>query len=203
MRLGIYGGSFDPVHLGHLTLARCCAEQARLDELWFVPAAQQPLKPSGPRATEQQRLDMLELALENQPGISISKLEIERGGVSYTVDTLRAIQQQQQPEATLFFLMGADSLAEMPHWHQPAEICNLATLLVVRRAGMPEPDFGVLETMVSEERLQEIVAAQVEMPEVPISSSGIRALVATSGHWQAMVPEKVADYIEQLGLYRG
>ena len=201
MRLGIYGGSFDPVHLGHLTLAHCCAAQAKLDQVWFVPAARQPLKPGGARASELQRMEMLHLALEDHPGMKVSKIEIERGGVSYTVDTLRALLKQR-PETTLYFLMGADSLAELPHWHQPEEICELALLLVVRRAGTPPPDFEVLNDLVPEERLNQIVDAQVEMPEIPISSSAIRALVASRGKWEAMLPVKVASYIEERGLYR-
>jgi nicotinate-nucleotide adenylyltransferase len=201
MRLGLFGGSFDPVHNGHLALADACAEQAALDAVWFVPAARQPLKPQGPRASDAQRLEMLRLALTDRPQFEASALEIDRGGVSYTVDTLAEIRAQL-PESTLFFLMGADSLAEFPTWLRQAEICALATPLVVRRAGSPEPDFDVLAPVVSAERLEAIRQSQVEMPAVPISSSQIRQLIAKGGAWQEMVPTAVAEYIAALGLYQ-
>ena len=89
MRLGIFGGSFDPVHNGHLELARCCQREAALDEVWFMPTAIQPLKHAGPQATNQQRLEMLRLAVEHEPAWRVCTLEIDRGGYSYTVDTLR------------------------------------------------------------------------------------------------------------------
>lgn len=200
MRLGIFGGSFDPLHHGHLVLADCCAEGARLDELWFVPTAHQPLKPSGPQATDVDRLAMLQLALEDHDRYSISEIEIERGGVSYTATTLAEVKLLR-PDAKLFFLMGADSLADFPKWHEPERICELATPLVVRRAGLAEPDFAVLKDIVSPSRMAEIQEAQVEMPEVPISSSEIRKLVANDGAWQHLVPRVIANYIESHSLY--
>ena len=201
MRLGLFGGSFDPVHKGHLALADACAEQAALDAVWFVPAARQPLKPQGPRASDDQRLEMLRLALADRPRFEASALEIERGGVSYTVDTLAEVRAQL-PEAELFFLMGADSLAEFPTWIRPVEICELATPLVVRRAGSPEPDFDVLAPVVSAERLKVIRESQVEMPATPISSSRIRERIAANGAWQEMVPSAVAEYIAEQRLYQ-
>ena len=200
MRLGLFGGSFDPVHLGHLELARCCAEQAALDEVWFVPAAHQPLKPGGPQATNDQRLAMLQVAIADQHDMKTSSIEIERGGVSYTIETLQEVRRQM-PDAELFFLMGADSLADLPHWRHPQQICQLCTLLVVRRAGSAEPDFDVLADFVSKDRLREMRDMQVEMPPTPISSSEIRSLVGSQGEWQQMVPERVASYITGNRLY--
>ena len=140
MRLGVFGGSFDPVHTGHLVLADSCAEQAALDAVWFVPTAKQPLKPTGPQASDDDRLAMLRLALATRPRFEVSDLEIKRGGVSYTVDTLATIAADSLG-AELFFLMGADSLADLPQWHRPTKICELATLLVVRPRGSPRTQF--------------------------------------------------------------
>ena len=134
MRIGVFGGSFDPVHLGHLLLAECCWRQAALDRVLFVPAAQQPHKPQAPRGGDADRVAMLRLAIAGRPEFDVSTIEIDRGGVSYTVDTLRALRAAE-PDAELFFLMGADSLADLPQWREPAAICELATPLVVRRAG--------------------------------------------------------------------
>lgn len=201
MRIGLFGGSFDPVHRGHLLLAECCWRQARLDRVEFVPTAQQPLKPRGPVASEADRVAMLRLAIVERREFALSLLEVERGGVSYTVDTLRQFRSEQ-PDAELFFLMGADSLADFPTWREPAVICDLATPLVVRRAGSPPPDFTALARLVTAERLAEIRALEVEMPATPISSSNIRRLIAEHGEWQALVPETVAAYIGERGLYR-
>jgi nicotinate-nucleotide adenylyltransferase len=200
MRIGVYGGSFDPVHLGHLRLADCCWKQARLDCIEFMPTAQQPLKPQGPVASEHDRVAMLRLAIAERPEFSVSTIEVDRGGVSYTVDTLRALHHSR-PGARLFFLMGADALAEFPQWREPDVICELAMPLIVHRAGSPEPDFAALRSIVSAERLAEIRAAQVEMPPMPISSTAVRELIASGGRWQSLVPTTVAEYIAEHKLY--
>ncbi len=200
MRIGVFGGSFDPVHRGHLLLADCCWRQAQLDRVEFVPAAQQPLKPGGPVASESDRAAMLLVAAADRTEFSVSTVEFDRGGVSYTVDTLRQLQAEH-PDAELFFLMGADSLVDFSHWRDPAEICRLATPLVVRRAESPEPDFESLRPFLSPTQLEAIRAVQVEMPPTPISSSQIRQFIAEGGEWRPLVPAAVADYIEKRQLY--
>jgi nicotinate-nucleotide adenylyltransferase len=201
MRLGVFGGSFDPVHFGHLRLAECCWRQAGLDELLFVPAARQPHKPQAPRASDEDRVAMLELAIDGRAEFGVSTIEIRRGGLSYTVDTLRAIRAER-PGDELFFLMGADTLADLPHWREPAAICELATPLVVGRPGRGAPDYGALAAVVSAERLEEIRSQAVAMAETEISSSEIRRLIAAGGDWKALVPATVADYVNARGLYR-
>ena len=202
MRLGIFGGSFDPVHQGHMLLAECCCEQAELDEVWFIPTANQPLKPAGPQASNLHRLAMLQHACKSQTRFEVCTVELERGGSSYSVDTLQVIDAEH-PAAELFFLMGADSLEELPTWHRPADICRLATPLVVHRAGSAEPNFEILRPLVSKERLDQIRQRQIEMPPTPISSSQIRAQIASEGDWHDSVPAGVADYIEKHQLYGG
>src|SRR6185436_3214836 len=122
--IGVFGGSFDPVHRGHLLLADCCQRQVPLDRVLFVPAAHQPHKPRAPKASDADRLAMLRLATAERAGIEISTVEIDRGGFSYTVDTLRAIAADNSG-AELFLLMGADTLADLPTWRDPAAICEL------------------------------------------------------------------------------
>ena len=196
MRLGIFGGSFDPVHLGHLELARCCQRQAALDEVWFTPAATQPLKQHGPRAGGDDRCAMLRLAMAERDDWRLCEVELERGGLSYTADTLRTVATMQ-PEAKLFFLMGADSLGLLPTWKEPEVISRLATPLVVRRAGEPEPDFTVLEPFVDAARIEQIQKLQIEMPEMPISSSAIRRQIAEGKDVAHLLPERVASYIAE------
>jgi nicotinate-nucleotide adenylyltransferase len=201
MRLGIFGGSFDPVHLGHLLLAETCREQCRLDQVWFLPTAVAPHKQGQPTAPAKDRLTMLELALAGHSALVVSALEIDRGGVSYTVETLEEVQRQE-PDAELFLLMGADSLADLPTWHRTDAICRLALPVVVRRPGSPEPDFEVLAGLVTGPRREEIRGNQVESPLIDISSSDIRERIASGRSIRYRVPRAVEKYIETNGLYR-
>ena len=207
MRLGIFGGSFDPVHHGHLAVARACQQQAALDEVWFTPAAVQPLKHAGPHATDGQRVEMLQLAIDSEhsePGRPrpqstwrVCTMEIDRGGLSYTVDTLRQIHVEL-PEAKLFFLMGADALRDVPKWREPAEICRLATPLVVRRAGQPEPNLTGLAALCTDETQPPLV----EMPAVDISSSEIRRRITDNESIDDLVPAAIAEFIARHAIYR-
>ena len=201
MRLGLFGGSFDPVHYGHLLLAECAREQLKLDEVWLLPAAVPPHKQARELALAKARLEMLELALAGHEQLRASALEIERGGVSYTVETLSGVRQQR-PEAQLFLLMGADSLRDLPTWREPSRICDLAIPAVVRRSGSPEPDFGVLGSLISPQRLKEIRAAQVEMPLIELSSTELRRRAAAGQSLRFRTPRAVEKYIETHGLYR-
>src|SRR5690606_35099434 len=126
MRIGVFGGSFDPVHYGHLLLAVTAIESLGLDELRLIPAAQSPLKPHGPVASATARLDMLRLACGGTERLIVDGRETDRGGVSYTVDTLEELRQQF-PDAELFFLMGADALASIRQWHEPQRLLRWAT----------------------------------------------------------------------------
>jgi len=201
MRLGIFGGSFNPVHYGHLLLAESCREACLLDEVWLVPAAVPPHKQSAELAPGKARLEMLELALAGNEQLRPSAIELERGGVSYTVETLARIAEEN-PGASLFLLMGADSLEDLPTWREPERICTLATPVVVRRAGSPEPDFTAMAPLVSAERLAEIRRWQVEMPLVELSSTDLRQRGAAGRSLRYRTPRPVEKYIETHKLYR-
>jgi nicotinate-nucleotide adenylyltransferase len=200
MRLGIFGGSFDPVHYGHLLLAECCREERQLDEVWFLPAAAPPHKLGAVLAPPKARIEMLELAISGHEGFRVSSLEVDRGGVSYTVETLRAIAKQQ-PQAELYLLMGADSLRDLPTWREPAEILSLAIPVVVRRAGSQAPDFTPLASLVSQARLAIFEASQVEMPQTELSSTDLRQRAADGRSLRYRTPRAVEKYIETQGLY--
>jgi len=201
MRLGIFGGSFDPVHYGHLLLAECCREALALDEVWLVPAAQPPHKQDRRLAPGKARLEMLELALADHDQIQPSAVELSRGGVSYTVDTLEAIRQQR-PEAELFLLLGADSLRDLPNWRQPQRILELAVPAAVRRSGSPELDYGVLAGLVPPAQLESIRQLQVEMPLIDLSSTELRRRARLGLSLRFRTPRAVEEYIRTHGLYR-
>ncbi len=202
MRLGIFGGSFDPVHMGHLLMAECCREHCRLDRVRFIPTAVSPHKVETHPAPAAARLEMLKLAVQGHAAFEVSDEEIRRGGVSFTVDTLRRTHAAL-PEGELFFLMGSDTLAEFDSWKSPAEICQLAQLVVVSRPGSPPPNFEVLAPLVTRRRIEEMQAYQVRMPQIDISSTEIRGRVATGRSIRFQVPRAVEKYIEAQRLYLG
>lgn len=187
MRLGLFGGSFDPVHNGHLALADACQRAAELDEVWFVPTAVQPLKPGGPVASDADRAEMLRLATQVRPDWVVSTIEVDRGGVSYTVDTLRTLAAAG-PQAELFFLMGADAFRDLPGWREPDAILRLAKPVVVARAGEAFPDSAIEH-------------ARVEMPACAVSSTELRRRLATGGSCDGLAPVPVLEYAINAGVY--
>ncbi len=201
MRLGVFGGSFNPVHYGHLLLAECCREHCRLDEVWFMPVALPPHKPADELIDAADRVAMLELAVAGHDRFRVSTLEIDRGGMSYTVDTLEALAAQV-PARQLYLLLGADSLRDLPQWRNPQRICQLALPVVVRRAGLPVPDVSVLAPLTTAARLAEIAQAQVEMPGIELASRELRHRVALGQSIRYRVPRAVEQYIAERGLYR-
>ncbi len=201
MRLGIFGGSFDPIHNGHLLLAECCREQCRLDAVWFLPAAVPPHKQDRPLTPAGQRIEMLELAIAGNPAFSVCRHEADRGGVNYTVDTLTHLRNED-PTRELFFLLGADMLLDLPHWRDAARVCELAVPVAVRRAGTPALDFNSLHTIATSERIEIIRRHQAEMPEIGISATELRRRVQAGESNRYRVPKAVEMYIESHGLYR-
>ena len=202
MRLGIFGGSFDPIHQGHLILAENCREQAGLDRILFIPAAQSPLKQNGPHASDSERLEMLRLAIAGHEAFAIEELEIARGGTSYTADTLEHLARQY-PQDELFLLLGADAAADLPRWHEPARILELALPLFVQRPGSPPLDLAALASLISPERLERVRQTRIAMPQIEISSSDIRRRIAAGHSIRYLTPRAVEKFIETAGLYRG
>ncbi len=201
MLLGIFGGTFDPVHNGHLLLAECCREQCELDAVWFLPAAVPPHKQDQGLTPAQQRIEMLELATAGNPAFSVCRYEIDRGGVNYTVDTL-AHFHAEDPERELFFLMGADMFLDLPHWREAARVCELALPVVVRRPGAGPIDVDGLRGIASPERIETIRRHQIEMPEIGTSGTDLRRRVLLGQSIRYRVPPAVEMYIQTHELYR-
>jgi nicotinate-nucleotide adenylyltransferase len=201
MRLGIFGGTFDPVHYGHLLLAEACREQCRLDAVWFLPAAVPPHKQGWELTPAGHRIEMLELATAGNPAFSVCRYEIDRGGVSYTVDTLRHFQEEE-PKQELFFLMGADMFLDLPHWREAGRVCELALPVVVRRSGAGPIDCDGLRGIAGAERIEAMRRHQVEMPEIGTSGSDLRRRVLLGQSIRYRVPPAVEMYIQTHGLYR-
>lgn len=200
MRVGVFGGSFDPIHLGHLILAEMCFEQLRLDEVRFTPTAVAPHKQDRRPTPAEHRAAMIELAIAGREGFVLSQIEMDRGGVNYTVDTLATMAER--PESELFLLLGADMFNDLPNWRRPADVCRLALPVGVQRAGMPPPEFERLRPLLDPARFEAARAAAVVMPLVGISSSMIRQRAATGKSIRFLTPRAVEAYIEQHRLYR-
>ncbi|NMC20029.1 MAG: nicotinate-nucleotide adenylyltransferase [Thermogutta sp.] len=200
MRIGIYGGTFDPIHFGHLLLAESCREQIPLDKVFFVPAGNPPHKRGTAVTPAVDRLAMLELAIFGEDAFASCRYEIDREEVSYTVDTVRWFRESR-PEAELFLMMGADMWYDLPHWRDPREICRLATPVAVCRPGIPAPNPDRLLPLLPENGPIRNVL-RVEMPAIGISSSEIRARVAAGKSIRFRVPRAVEAYIATHRLYR-
>jgi nicotinate-nucleotide adenylyltransferase len=199
MRLGIFGGTFDPVHVAHLVLAEQCREQGRLDQVRFLLAARPPHKPQ-PVVPFAQRAEMLALAISGQPAFRVEELEKDRPGPSYTADTLEELRRRETG-AELFLIIGSDALHDLPTWYQPERVLRAATLLVAAR-----PDAPVLsaERLRSLLKLDEATPVRVEVAEVPlmaIASRDLRRRLREGRSVRYMVPRAVEAYIEDKGLY--
>ena len=190
MRLGLFGGSFDPPHVGHLLVASDACEALSLDRLVFVPAAVQPLKIGRLSATAEQRLAMTRLLVGDDDRFEVDPMEIHRAGLSYTVDTLTAVAGRH-PGAELFLLVGADIPGSFTRWREPERIVELATLVVLQRGGA-EPDLTALP---GKPRV-------VQTRRVDVSSTEVRERVRTGKSIHGFVPDAVAEFIAAELLYR-
>jgi nicotinate-nucleotide adenylyltransferase len=203
-KVGVYGGSFDPIHFGHLNLALEMMEKHQLDEVCFYPSKINPNKfdpnkPGGGFASEPQRLQMVKLALENIPGLSFSVLEYERPAPSFTVDTLRDLTEHVQEETQFFLILGQDAAAHFFQWHQPEEIIKLARPLVGMRQ---QPiDLSALAFQGSLQLVQALRQGLTQTRVMQISSSEVRQRLSERFYCGHLVPAKVLDYIISHQLY--
>ena len=198
MRLGIFGGTFDPVHLGHLVLAEHVREACELDEVWFVPAPSPPHKDDNTISPAKQRAEMLEFAVSGCPHLGVSRIEFEREGPSYTVDTLQQLTDEGA-DRELFLLIGADSLNDLGSWREPERIAELAHIVAVNRGREPLPGRDAMNAS-----LGPAVAARVQhvdIPPIDISATEIRQRARGGKSIRFLTPRAVEAYIRENGLY--
>jgi nicotinate-nucleotide adenylyltransferase len=197
-RIGVLGGTFDPVHNGHLHIAEVLRHALDLGRIVWVPAGRPPHKQGQIVSSDEDRVQMLRLALAGSPADDVSLVDLERNGPSYTADTLEALSRHFD-RARLFFLMGEDSLRDFPTWHDPDRILNLAELAVAGRPGVDTDLQKVASDLPALNGRVHLVSAE----ELPISSSDIRRRVRAKESIGGLVPPSVADYIGQHSLYTG
>lgn len=200
MRLGVFGGTFDPVHVGHLILAEQCREQGRLDQVLFVPAARPPHKEEGALTPFDKRAEMLALAIAGHVVFRIEDMEKDRPGPSYTIETLELLQAKHA-SAELVLIVGSDTLHDLAQWREPARILELAGLLAARRPGWPMKTAEQVARELNLDarkppRLQEVI-----MPLIEISSRDLRRRLAEGRSVRFMIPRAVEAYIAERRLY--
>jgi nicotinate-nucleotide adenylyltransferase len=181
--VGVFGGTFDPVHVGHLAIANAALDELGLDRVYFVPARRSPLKQDGPGASAEDRLAMLNAATADEPRFRVSTLELDRKGPSFTVDTLESLRGESQ----LFLILGSDAYADFERWREPERIKDLATIVVAARPGAPNAPPG---------------ARMLDSPLMDISSRELRARAARGRSLRYLVPKAALRYIEEHRLYR-
>ena len=198
MNIGVMGGTFDPIHMGHLIVAEEVRARLDLAEVLFVPAGQPWLKPNSPVLPAEHRLQMVRLAIADKPYFKLSTIEIERAGPSYTVDTIAELQGQLDARDELFPILGWDNLAQLPQWREPSRLVKMCHLVAVPRPGHPRPDLDSLEAVIPGLSRGLIF---LDKPEVDIDATEIRKRVAQGLSIRHLVPEPVERYIKQHGLY--
>ena len=199
MRVGIYGGTFSPVHNGHVAAAKAFMEQMWLDILYVIPTGVTPHKDMKGNATAADRLEMCRLAFEGVEGVIVSDLEMRREGKSYTVDTLRELYD---PEGRLFLLLGTDMLMTLDQWREPDEIFRLCYPVYVRRENDGELDQAIVEKISSYQKKYGKVVRRIVTPAIELSSTDVRAAVAEGFPIEGAVPPAVAAYVRDHDLYR-
>ncbi len=193
MRLGLMGGTFDPIHIGHLLAAEEALETCHLDEVWFVPAGRPWMKEGEEVSAAHHRMDMAALAVSSNPRFSVSPMEVEREGLTYTVDTLEELNRED-PTRELFLIVGADSAVHMDRWKEPERIRELCTIVAV-----PRPGYDVPNAASRPDESTRVI--YLEAPLTAISATEVRERVSKGLPVGDRVPEAVEAYIHRHGLY--
>ncbi len=198
LKLGVLGGTFDPPHNGHLLIARAALTQLGLARVLFAPTRQPPHKLRNKITPVEQRIEMVRLAIAPHPQFALSRVDVDRAGPTYTVETLRLLREQFNDAVEWFFIMGMDSLVNLPTWHAPAQLIQLCRLAVFPRPGFVA-DWDALERQIPGVRARVVL---LDAPALDIAASDLQARVRAGQSIAHLVPEAVARYIAEQGLYR-
>ena len=199
-RLGVFGGSFDPIHHGHLIMAESFRESMKLESVIFLPAYVSPFKTEKAPTSDKHRLEMLRLAICGNGCFRLDDREIRRGGVSYTVDSLRAMHEES-PNAELYKLIGSDSLIGFDRWREPGAVLSLANIVIARRGGFGNIAWDDLAKVASPDQLRSIQGRVLDVPLIEMASRDIRLRVKEGRSIRYMVPAAVEAYIHEHQLW--
>ncbi len=192
-RVGLFGGSFDPIHFGHLILGQDLLESGRIDELWFIPAGDTPLRDAGTEAPARDRLAMARIACAGRPGTEVLELEVKRTGKSYSVDTLEALRAEH-PDVLFHWILGTDRFVQMADWKDPERLAELTAFIVLKRPGHAYPAASDLPGRIRWEAVEQRI--------LEISSTEIRNRIREGKPVDLLLPEGVNTYIQNHNLYQ-
>jgi len=200
-KITLFGGTFDPVHLGHTAVAAAAGEHIGADKVIFVPAKRSPLKAFFPEASDEDRLAMIQLAIAGNSRFEFSDYELKKPGPSFTLETVRYFQGQSGDKAEIYWLMGADSVEDLQHWYCVTELIDQCNLAVMYRGGVAPPDFTKFEPIWGRQRVEKLQRNIIATPLIDISSTEIRKRLSSGRDVSGMVNPKVLQYIREQGLY--
>jgi nicotinate-nucleotide adenylyltransferase len=201
-KIALFGGTFDPIHLGHSKVADTAAQRLGAEKVVFIPAKRSPLKGFLPAASDDDRLKMITLAIRNNKGFAVSDCELRRAAPSYTLDTVRQFQAEHGPETSVYWLLGADSVNDLVCWHRIDELIDVCSIAVMYRGGCDPPSFDKYVSVWGTERVRKLRANVIETPLIDVSSTQIRERLAAGEDVSNMLHPEVAAYIHARGLYR-
>jgi len=201
-RIGLLGGSFNPIHCGHLIAARSVAEQLGLSYVAFLPSATPPHKDVAGLINAQHRAEMVRLALAEEAEFLFSDVDLQRIGPTYTIDTVRHFRRACGPDAELFWIIGHDSLADLPSWRCIGQLVDECTLVTVSRPDNAQPDWSILESTLGPERIHKLRSGLLQTPLIDISSTDIRQRIRQGRSVRYLVPDSVNDYMIRNRLFR-
>ncbi|MHC4644424.1 MAG: nicotinate (nicotinamide) nucleotide adenylyltransferase [Planctomycetota bacterium] len=201
-RIALFGGTFDPIHAGHTTVATAAAAYIGVEKVVFVPAKCSPLKTSHPEASDEGRLAMIALAIAGHKQLEASDCELKKAKPSYTLETVRQFQSDYGSDTSIFWLMGADALDDLPLWYRAVDLIDECDLCVMFRAGFEPPDFAGFQAMWGPGRIDKLRRNVIRTPLVDVSSTEIRTRLAAGQDVENMLHPAVAEYIRKRGLYR-
>ncbi len=200
-RIGLYGGSFDPIHHGHLSIAQAVADQLNLDEVLFLPSAQPPHKTNVRLLATKHRAEMVRLAIADFPLFSLSDYDLNRLGPTFTIDTIKHFRQISDPDTALYWIIGADSLAELPTWHRIAELVDMCQIVTAARKTAEPIDWNRFRPLLNERQIESLSRGILDTPIVDISATDIRSRLAKGSRAEDLIPQAVNQYILHHGFY--
>ncbi|MEQ8764422.1 MAG: nicotinate-nucleotide adenylyltransferase [Planctomycetota bacterium] len=200
-RLGLYGGTFNPIHDGHLHVARSARSRFGLDRVWLIPSHVPPHRSSEGLVDAEHRLGMIRAAVADDAGLEASDIEVRRPGRSYTIDTIREVSEAM-PETELYFVIGSDSLPELPSWREAKALVSLCQIITVLRRGHPATGLDRVRAFFGDALTEKLESGFLELDPVPVSSTEIRERLRRGESIRGLVPVGVAAYIAEHDLYR-
>lgn len=198
----LFGGTFDPIHLGHTKVTKSAFDTIGAEKLIFIPAKQSPLKQKGPRVSDRHRINMIKLAIEDIPDFEVSEYEIKKKKPSYTLETVRYFKEAYNGNGSIYWLAGMDVVDELPYWYGVLELIDECNLCIMNRGGYEKPDFEKFRWLWGQRRIEKLKKNIINTPEIQVSSSAVRKKLSEGIVPDNMLDKKVADYIRQNNLYK-